>query len=141
MREIIFRGRRLDNGEWVYGSILVIEDTYFIIEPVDFSYNNDTDATAFWFDSTEQEVDPATVGQYTGLKDKNGKDIYEGDKLLINGNATAVVVWRNEGFDILDTCAWTPTSKGDIEGFVYMPTKTMKILSNIHNNPELLKTE
>ena len=62
MREIKFRGRRLDNGEWVTGN----------------------------FETELIDVDPDTVGQYTGLKDKNGREIYEGDVLscskYIDGN-------------------------------------------------------
>lgn len=128
MREIKFRGKRLSNGQWIYGGISVFNGDVTMFDENDFA-------------NSAYDVDPATVGQYTGLKARNGKEIYEGDKLRIRGNVTAVVVWRNQGFDILDTCAWTPTNKGVIEGFVYVPTKTMEIIGNIHDDPELLKTE
>lgn len=139
MRTIKFRGRRLDNGERVYGNLLVIEDTYFIIEPVDFSYNNDTDATAFWFDSTEQEVDPATVGQYTGLKDKNGKEIYEGDILAVsfrNHSDLRRIVEYGECEFILRYSK----GSGYLRPSEFDPSN-LDVIGNIHDNLDLLKTE
>ncbi|WP_418921610.1 YopX family protein [Alistipes putredinis] len=67
MREIKFRGKRLDNGEWIEGDLLRKNDYWFIFP----------DPAPEGID--KYEVDPTTVGEFTGLKDKNGKEIYEGD--------------------------------------------------------------
>lgn len=117
MREILFRGKRLDNSEWVSGSLVVWNDG---------SASIDTGKP----DEPKYAVSPATVGAYTGLIDKNGKKIFEGD-IFRYEKRDYVVQWDDEGgYTIFCDSAGCAFDCSEIE-----------IIGNIHDNPELLREE
>ena len=76
-------------------------------------------------------------GQYTGLKDKNGNKIFEGDIVTIGNNLKAVVIWFNGSFRFKDELSCKATYFDDIG--VIMRDYDVCIIGNIHDNPEMLK--
>ena len=126
MREIKFRGKRLDNGEWIYGDLDHLVDGVYI--------SNDNG-------NNMAQVDPDTVGMNTGLKDKSGKEIYDGDILAHNGEPIGYVVDGVRGYcfdvvyaDPVSTSTWSlyGVVVNDYEGDV-------EIVGNIYDNPEVVK--
>ena len=120
MREILFRAKRADNGEWVEGYYIVAAGMAFmsiftVKEPI--------------------RVNHKTIGQYTGLTDKNGKKIFEGDIVKVRRqykSLICVVEWQICGFTIRDQkdSSYIIYDKIDIE-----------VIGNIYDNPELLEVE
>ena len=132
MREILFRGKRIDNGEWVEGYVCRYgwtgeENTYIVPDYASALYSI--------------EVDPDTVGQYTGLKDKNGTKIFEGDIIYAVSNfdaANMVVVYDPAEFRLV-LCEDYKTYKPGL-GFKCLCYESfyLQVVGNIYDNPELL---
>ncbi len=138
MREILFRGKRADNGEWVQGDFCSPCNIVFLENGYDAVLGKDDCPMCNDF-----EVLPETVGQYTGLTDKNGKKIFEGD--IIKHIRT---LWGKDNSDIgvilwcENLCKFYRTSKFDTMDKVEIWKDTAvdyEVIGNIHDNPELLK--
>ena len=125
MREILFRGKSVYTDKWITGYYI---GTGTIVKHGDEQYS----------------VDPETVGQFTGLTDKNGKKIFEGDVVVaelksgtyqgFSWGKQKVVFWR--GAFCLESRTGEKTPLGS-----YSPAVLFKVIGNIHDNPELLEVE
>lgn len=128
MRTIRFRGKRLDNKKWVYGYL------------ADENYINDTSTV----DLSSIEVDKDTISQYTGLDDKNGKEIYEGDivktplldpifgDLLSDILVNAFISFNNGAF-VVDY------DKRSCKIYLQDLHDKVEVIGNIYDNPKLLE--
>ena len=146
MREIKFRGKRIDNGEWVDGFFSRINGEPIILSPMDsYKYYR-----KFFVDVPFKQVIPETVGQYTGLKDKNGKEIYEGDILKSDSGYRLIVRFGNHGYSAYTDCVELgfyceciseQAKRQQIrEDFIFwVREEQSEIIGNVHENPELLE--
>ena len=147
-REIMFRGKRMDNGEWVKGFYVCVLDTHYIMTGKFDSLTNGI------INSEAYKVDPGTVGQFAGLTDRNGVKIFEGDivrwhdntELSVGGQIAEVCFGKYRDADsVFDdifplgfyirfsdknciTISWLDEYKNYFD-----------IIGNIHDNPELLE--
>ena len=158
MREILFRGKRVDNGEWVEGcGIIATEQWASIFVVIDDLETNSADIE-------EYEVISETVGEYTGLTDKNGKKIFEGDIIryaeLYEYNCYIESLDNSEAYDNVDFGdIWTVDEVGygiklgypafdlnchdfEVNGLSELNESGdyfYEVIGNIHDNSELLK--
>lgn len=128
MREILFRGKlKVDNGEhkkgdWVFGDLVRIKD------------GEKTSTMIYGFG----EVDPSTVGQYTGLTDKNGTKVFEGDILVFCKGATYPykIEWDGMGWKLYRSDGKRIKEAFECNEIHYV--NISEVIGNIHDNPELL---
>ena len=138
MREILFRGKRIDNGKWAFGLPTTRRPDVQEVDAID---------TGDYFDNEFgvlvrqiEKVDPETIGQYTGLEDKNCVGIFEGDILRYIKNNRDIdrvpfkVIWDNE----YARWAWQDKTKDSLYPSI---TTNCEILGNVFDNPELLEEQ
>ncbi|MDE5944711.1 MAG: hypothetical protein K2G93_03900 [Rikenella sp.] len=161
-REIKFRGKRIGGDEWVFGDLLHDRDMHPHIVPQNQGFDIDDDMCEVY------AVDPDTVGQYTGLKDKNGQEVYEGD-IVVNREyhneawrlftaeetleldiadimgelkkeeiGCIITQYASMYFEEQDGCYIDIAAMGGEQRFSH-PIYELEVIGNIHDNPELLK--
>lgn len=145
MREILFRGKRTDNGEWVYGYYVLKKLPYFKDKGVNVEhliYDNmeieDNDYKQF-VDTMQISyvVYPKTISQYTGLTDKNGRKIFEGDIVIFDyidyEDERGVVQWDSDIAKFIITFSTFTIDFDNVYG------RELEVVGNVYDNPEMME--
>lgn len=142
MRDIIFRGKRIDNGEWIQGNLVTEKEglhsgeSYILPTIADFTYGDNGNRIRI---GCFVQVEPQTIGQYTGLLDKIGKRIFDGDIVRVRQgkeNGKATIYYGNGAFSVMST------SGNILERTLWeywYNDWDIEVVGNIHDNPELLE--
>lgn len=127
MREILFRGKQFTEDEWIYGYVTNVDGGF---------------STMIDLENTEDVVHSETIGQYTGLTDKNGNKIFEGDIILSceYNDIYLVKYFDNENYPAFDCVPYVPFCECNGLSFL-VNEEGCEVIGNIHDNPELLKGE
>lgn len=125
-REIIFRGKSIGTGEWLYGYLF----NYGLTAPSNVPCISVCVPKSWKEAYNLYAVSPGTIGQYTRLKDKIGKKIFEGDIVIIGNNLKAVVIWFNGSFRFQDELSSKATYLDDIG--VIMRDYDVQVIGNVH---------
>jgi uncharacterized phage protein (TIGR01671 family) len=131
MREIKFRGKRVDNGDWVYGCYLETQMSGAYIIGSTMEAKGKKESIKMHDKLWQHEVIPETVGQYTGWKDRNGVEIYEG------GVVRADMDFGPGGYAEQIASIYWDEGVGGWQ-FNYFDKSTIEVIGNIHDNPELM---
>ena len=131
MREILFRGKRVDKGEWTYGyycpkpySHFPCEATIFPSETIDRDWHG-------------ERVEPDTIGQFTGLIDCNGVKIFEGDIVKYFDSWIGKVEYDSDS--ALFAINFVDFVDGDYSYFGEVACGFCEVIGNIYDNPELME--
>lgn len=134
MRKILFKAKRIDNGEWVEGYYVFCRKHHYILkiltETIGYDEREDK-----WI-----EIDPDTLCQYTGLTDKNGKKIWEND-IVVEKHKGIVTVKYRVVFDLEEAAWMLETKSGARYGIGAVNQRNYEVCWNFFDNPELLEVE
>ena len=148
MSGIILRGKRVDNGEWVEGHTVLISSSdadgaYIISSGTEFDMLVDEYGNIGEMQGIILRIIPETLGQYSGLNDKNGKKIFDGDILKIYEGS------EDNGYKICELysyrgvlCVDYETSEWDFNALAFLDSDNVfsfEVIGNIHDNPDLLE--